>query len=330
MKLAWPLEILGTGASVPEQVLTNDDLTKRVDTTDEWIVQRTGIRERRIAAEGESTLTFATAAARQALAEAGLGPDGVDLIIVSTISPEHPLPATACELQAALGCPQIPAFDMQAACSGFVWGLIQAGQFIQSGMARRVLLLGAETLSRITDWEDRGTCILFGDGAGAAVVGRSDDSQRGVLAAQMGCDGVKGKHIWIPAGGSAEPASLKTVNERLHTMKMAGREVYKFAVTKMHEIVKTTAEEAGVSLDEIKLIVPHQSNARIIESACSKLDFPLERVVMNIDRYGNTSAASVVLGLHEARQAGRLEPGDLVMLAAFGAGLTWGSCLLRV
>jgi 3-oxoacyl-[acyl-carrier-protein] synthase-3 len=330
MKLSWPLTFAGTGISVPRQLVTNADLTQRVDTSDEWISQRTGIRQRYLADDGESTLTLATEASRMALAEAGLTPEDIDLILVPTISPEHPLPATACELQAALGCRQIPAFDIQAACSGFVWGLITAGQYIHSGMARNVLLCGAETLSRITDWEDRTTCVLFGDGAAAAVLRSSDDAQKGVLAARMGADGVRGKAIWVPGGGSAEPASQKTINERLHYMKMQGREVYKFAVQMMQQVIQETANDAGIGLDELKLVIPHQSNARIIESARDKLGLPPERVLINIDRYGNTSAASVPIGLHEARQAGRIEPGDLVMMVAFGAGLTWGSALVRM
>lgn len=330
MKLAWPLQFAGTGISLPRRVVTNDDLAQRVETSNDWIVQRTGIRQRHIAAEDESTLSLATAASQAALADAGLTPEDVDLIIVPTISPEHPLPATACELQAALGCRMIPAFDLQAACSGFVWGLISAGQFIETGMARNILLVGTETLSRITDWEDRTTCVLFGDGAAAAVLTPSTTPDRQILAARMGADGARGKAIWVPGGGSAEPTSQKTLDERLHFMKMQGREVYKFAVQMMQQIIRETADDAGVPLEDIKAVIPHQSNARIIESARDKLGLAPEQVIINIDRFGNTSAASVPIALHELRAAGQLQPGDLVMMVAFGAGLTWGSVLARI
>ncbi len=330
MKLGWPVEVVGTGARVPDRVLTNADLAQRVDTSNEWIVQRTGIRERRIAGPEESTLLLATDASRQALAAAGLTPQQIDLIVLATITPEHTLPATACELQAALGCGWIPAYDMVAACSGFVWALISGAQSIVTGLATNVLVVGAETLTRITDAQDRGTVILFGDGAGAAVVRRAANPQRSILSARWGADGSRGLLIHVPAGGSREPASLRTVNERLHYMRMQGREVYKFAVTQMQSVIRDTCADAGVSLDDVALIVPHQSNLRIIESACDKLGVPPEKVIINIDRYGNTSAASVPVAFHEARAAGRCQPGDLVLLVAFGAGLTWGSVLLRM
>lgn len=330
MKLDWPLEIVGTGVSLPARVVSNHDLAARLDTSDEWIVQRTGIRERRYCAPGETTLLLATQAAQRALDNAGLSPADLDLIIVGTATPEHTLPSTACELQAALGCGWIPAFDVQAACSGFLFALLTAAQYLHAGMVNTALIVGAETLSRITDQEDRATVILFGDAAGAAIVRRSRHPRRRLLAARFGADGARAKSIWVPAGGSAEPASLRTVNERLHYMRMNGREVYKFAVTQMHEEVAQTAREAGVGIDELRLLIPHQSNQRIIESACEKLGLPLDRVLINIDRYGNTSAASVPVGLHEALECGRIGAGDLVMLVAFGAGLTWASALLRV
>jgi len=330
MKARWAVEIAGTGAHLPTHVVTNEHFTKTLDTSDEWIVQRTGIRERRIVGPGESTLTLSAGASRQALAEAGLRPDQLDLIVHATATPDHPLPATACELQAELGCGWIPAFDIQAACSGFVYALVNAAQFIASGMASNVLTLGSETLTSITDMEDRGTAILFGDGAGAAILRPSEDPSKGILAAKLGADGARAKAVWVPAGGSAEPASTKTVNERLHYMKMKGRAIYKFAVTTMHSLVKETAEEAGVGLDELALVIPHQSNLRIIESAVERLGLPMEKVSINIDRYGNTSAASIPLALHEARETGRIKSGDLVMLVAFGAGLTWGSALMRI
>ena len=330
MKIRWAMEIAGTGAHLPKRAVTNDEFTKHLDTSDEWIVQRTGIRERRIAGPDENTLTLSVGAARQALDDAGLRPDDIDLIIHATATPNHVLPATACELQAELGCGWIPAFDIEAACSGFVYALISAAQFINGGMAKTVLILGSESLTRITDMEDRGTAILFGDGAGAAIVRATQDPTKGILAARLGADGSRARSVWVPAGGAAEPASIKTVNERLHFMKMKGREIYKFAVTMMHSLVQETADEARIRLEDLALVIPHQSNLRIIESAVGRLGISMDRVAINIDRYGNTSAASIAMALHEARETGRIKPDDLVMLVGFGAGLTWGSALLRI
>jgi 3-oxoacyl-[acyl-carrier-protein] synthase-3 len=330
MRVRCPIEIVGAGASVPARVVTNDDFARRLDTSDEWIVQRTGIRERRFAATGESTLGFAAGACKAALQNARVEPAEIDLLISATITPDHTLPSLACELQAALGLRCVPAFDLVAACSGFVYGLITAGQFIQTGMARTVLVVGAECMTRTVDMEDRSTCVLFGDGSAAAVVRRSAHPERGVVAARWGADGTRADLIWIPAGGSAEPASIRTINERLHFMRMKGREVYKVAVTLMQDIVRDTCADAGIAPSDLELLIPHQSNLRIIESACSKLGIPSERVMVNIDRYGNTSAASVPLALVEARGAGRLTPGSLIMLVAFGAGFTWASVVMRV
>lgn len=330
MRLGWPVEIVGTGAYLPSRVVKNDEIAKWVDTSDEWILQRTGIRERRFAGEGESTLALATAASRAALEDAQLTAEDIDVIIVATITPEYQLPATACLLQAELGCRWIPAFDLAAACSGFVWALTNAAQFVISGLGRNILVVGAEALTTVTDMQDRGTCVLFGDAAGAVVLRQSEDSARGILAARWGADGGRGRAIYIPGGGSHHPSSHTTVDERLHYMKMRGREVYKFAVTTMHEIITATCADAGVAVDDVKLFVPHQSNQRIIESACDKAGVPMDKVVINIDRYGNTSAASVAVGLHEALRDGRIVTGDIVMLLAFGAGLTWGSALMRI
>ena len=330
MRLAWPVQITGSGAYMPERVVTNDELARTVDTSNEWIVQRTGIRERRWAAPGQGTLALATNASQGALANAGLTPKDIDLIVCATISPEHMLPSTAALLQAALGCRWIPAYDLSAACSGFVYGMMAASQYIVTGVAETVLLIGAETLSTITDPLDRATCILFGDGAGAAVLRRSTDTGRGIIAARWGADGERGKLIYLRAGGAGHPATRQTVDERLHFMRMQGREVYKFAVTQMQQIIEQTCADAGVSVGDLKLLIPHQSNLRIIESACARAGVPLERVWINIDRYGNTSSASVAVALHEARTAGRWQAGDLVMLVAFGAGLTWASVLMRM
>lgn len=330
MKCNWPMVIRSTGSAYPEQILTNDDIAKRVETSNEWIVQRTGIHERRIAGPGETTLSLAEAACRQAIERAGLTPDDIDMIVLATISPDHLCPATACELQAALGCGHIPAFDIQAACSGFVYGLVNAAQHLQTGYVNTVLVVGSETLTRITDPDDRSTCILFGDGAGAVILQRPENPEQAILSVELGADGSRGKLIWIPGGGSREPASSKTVNERLHFMKMEGREVYKFAVSKVQELVMRSLDDAGVGIKDLRLLIPHQSNIRIIESVVDKLQLSRDQVVINIDRFGNTSAASVPLAFDEAWEAGRIQRGDLVLMIGIGAGLTWGSALLRV
>jgi len=330
MKARWAVEIVGTGMAVPRRVVPNEEFTKHLDTSDEWIVQRTGIRERRIAGPGESTLTLSVGASQQALAAAGMNPRQIDLIVHATVTPDHQLPATACELQAALGCDWIPAFDIGAACSGFVYALVCAAQFIVCKMATNVLVVGSETLTTITDMEDRGTAVLFGDGAGAAILRPSADPQRGIIAARLGADGGRARAVWVPAGGSAEPASIRTVNERLHFMKMKGREIYKFAVTQMDTLVRETLAEAGIGLDDVALVIPHQSNLRIIESAAQRLGLPMDKVSINIDRLGNTSAASIAMALHEAFEGGRIRTGDLVLMVGFGAGLTWGSALMRI
>jgi len=330
MSIPLAIDIVGTGCSIPSKVITNADFEARLDTSDEWIVQRTGIRERRWVDDDRTTLGMSVEASRMALEEAGLSPTDIDLIVVGTVTPEHPLPSTACELQAALQCRWIPAFDIAAACSGFVYALIIAAQQVHLGVAKTALVVGAETLSRITDHEDRATAILFGDGAAAAVIRRAQDPQRGILATRMGADGTRAKLIYIPAGGAAEPPSIRTVNERLHYMRMQGREVYKFAVTQMQTVVEETLRDAQIPLDDLALLIPHQSNLRIIESACQKLGLPPERVFINIERYGNTSSASIPIALHEARRSGRCKRGDLIMLLAFGAGLTWASALIRL
>ncbi|HPC23376.1 MAG: ketoacyl-ACP synthase III [Phycisphaerae bacterium] len=330
MKVDWEVEVAGTGFSVPERIVTNAEFASRIDTSDEWIVQRTGIRERRFAAPDESTLTFAAAAGRTALAQAQMSPTELDLIVCGTITPDHTLPSTASLLQAELGCRWIPAFDLAAACSGMVWSFIVAAQYIATGTARNVLVVGAETLTRITDQEDRGTAVLFGDGAGAVILRPSTAPQRRILAMRQGADGTRAMLINVPAGGAKYPASPQTLAERMHYMRMRGREIYKFAVTQMCDIIHETAADAGLRVEDVALIIPHQSNLRIIELACHKAGVAPERVLVNIDRYGNTSAASVGIALHEARMAGRIKPGDVVMLVAFGAGLTWGSILLRM
>lgn len=322
--------IRGMGSALPSRVVTNADFEKTLDTSDEWIRTRSGIRERRFVAPGENTLTLAVSAARAALDNAKLSAQDLDLIVVATCTPVHPLPATACFVQAELGCRTIPAFDLSAACSGFIYGLVTSTCLMQTGQYRNVLVVGAETMSSIIDFEDRGTCVLLGDGAGAAIISPADNETSGMYDQMLAADGTGAKLIWIPAGGSAEPASAKSVNERLHYMKMKGREVYKFAVVKMQEVLAAAVERAGLTMADIKLVVPHQSNLRIIESAAEKLGLPEDKVAVNIDRYGNTSAASIPLALEEAWRNGRVQRGDWVLLAGFGGGLTWGSALIRL
>ncbi len=325
------VRISGTGRALPEKVLPNQFFIDRLDTTDEWIRERTGILERRIVVEGESTATLAAAAAKKAIADARLSPADIDMIIVATITPECFFPSTACFVQQALGVPPIPSFDLAAACSGFIYAFMNATFLLQGGHYRNILIIGAETMSRITDYEDRSTCILFGDGAAAAVLSAtSDPDGPAVLHYQLKAEGSGTTMLTVPAGGSRVPASTMTVNERLHYIKMQGREVYKLAVKRNLELIDSALSESGVSAEEISLVIPHQSNLRIIESARLRLGLPPERVFTNIQRYGNTSAASIPLGLDECRESGRIKAGDLVLLVAFGAGLTWGSILIRI
>ena len=320
--------VIGWGKYLPAGVRTNDDIARMVDTTDEWVVSRTGIRERRIAAADESTATLALAAARAALATTDLDPDDLDLIIVASASPEHIFPATACLVQDALGAVNAGAFDLSAACSGWIYGVALASQAIATGAIDHALVIGSETLSRIVNWEDRTTCILFGDGAGAVILGPSDEPG-GVLASVLGSDGSGGDTLSLPAGGSRLPASAETVRDGLHTIQMDGRKVFRFATRVMRQAALEAVEKAGLSMDDVALLIPHQANARIIESAARGLDLPPERVFVNLDRYGNTSSASVPIALCEAVEEGRVKPGDLLVAVAFGAGLTWGAAAIR-
>jgi len=326
------VQIRGTGRALPERVLTNQHFVERLDTTDAWIRERTGILERRVVGPGESTATLATDAARDALKDAGLSPADIDMIVVSTITPECLFPSTACYVQQMLGAPPIPAFDLAAACSGFIYGLMTSAFMLQGGFYRNILLIGAETMSRITDYEDRNTCILFGDGAAAVVLSATPDaSGPAILHHQLHAQGSHGVvTLTVPAGGSRLPTSRMTLDERLHYVKMQGREVYKLAVKRNLELIDSTLQDMGISPEELTLVIPHQSNLRIIESARQRLGLPPERMFTNIQKYGNTSAASIPLGLDECRKAGRIKSGDLVLLVAFGAGLTWGSALLRL
>ncbi len=325
-----PITFLGTGAYVPERVVTNEHFAGHLDTSDEWIRARTGIRERRYAAGDETTSVLATNACERALADANLTIDDIDIIICATATGDQPFPATAVHIQAALGGKDLPSFDVSAACSGFLHAAIVAAGLLSSGIYNRALVVGAETLSRWIDPEDRRTVILFGDGAGAAVLGVSKKPDQGILYCDLGCDGTKSDLICIPAGGSTLPSSNTTVAERLHYMHMKGREVYKFAVNKMQRLIDNALEQAGLTPDALSLVIPHQSNLRIIESVREKMGLPREKVTVHIDRYGNTSAASVPMGLDEARRNGTVKEGDCVLMVAIGAGLTWATLVVRL
>jgi len=322
--------IAGFGAAVPERVVTNADFEKFLDTSDEWITQRTGIRERRLVSEGESTATLATEAARKALQDANLQPTDLDLIICATCSPEMILPSTACFVQKELGATDVAAFDVSAACSGFVYSLSIGQQFIETGKYRRILVIGADALSRFCDYTDRGSCILFGDAAGAVVLEPTSEAGQGLLYSVLHADGEGWDYIHVPAGGARTPATAATVADKQHFVKMRGRDVYKFAVEKMQWLLGDCMEQCGLTADDVDMVIPHQVNVRIIKSATEKFNFPLEKVYMNIDRYGNTSGASIPLALAEARGKGQVGPGSVVVLVAFGAGLTWAGAVVRL
>jgi len=324
--VSLPAAIIGWGTAVPDGKVTNADLEARVDTSDAWIVERTGIRERRVAGEGETTASLGTAAAAQAIKRAGLTPADIDLMIVATASPEQPLPHTGAFVGEALGL-RCGSFDLSAACAGFVYELVVAASLLQT-VYDRVLIVGAETLSRIIDPEDRATTVLFGDGAGAAVMARTA-GEPGLLAWDLGCDGSAAGLLEIPAGGSRLPASVDTVAGRRHYLKMAGQEVFRRAVRVVVESATKTLERAGVDAADVAWFVPHQANARIIDAAAQRLGFGAERALVNIDRYGNTSSASIPLALFEAVDEGRVRDGDLVLCSGFGAGMTWASALIR-
>ncbi|MCL8207824.1 MAG: ketoacyl-ACP synthase III [Actinomycetia bacterium] len=320
--------VVGLGTYTPARILTNAELEQRLDTSDEWITSRTGIRERRIAGPGETASTMGAAAVEAALTDAGLPVEAIDWWVCATNTGDTVFPSTAGRILAHLGAPPRPAFDVQAGCTGFVYGLELAANAIAAGSARRAVVVGTDVLSAITDWEDRQTAVLFGDGAGAVVLeGRPGD--RGILASYLNCDGTGGPFLMLPAGGSAMPASVETVAHRQHYLKMSGREVFKFAVRALPDAVEQVLSRAGLDLADLDLLVPHQANRRIIEAAVERFGLAPEQVVVNIERYGNTSVASIPLALADARADGRLRDGRLVVVAAFGAGLTWGAAAIR-
>ncbi|WP_172194409.1 beta-ketoacyl-ACP synthase III [Saccharibacillus qingshengii] len=327
MKNLRPVGVIGTGKYVPERILGNAELEQMVDTNDEWIVSRTGIRERHIAAPEQATSDLAYEAAVRALESAGMTADQLDLIVVATVTPDTSFPSTACILQDKLGAKKAAAFDLGAACSGFVYSLAAATGFIQNGMYNNALVIGADTLSRITDYTDRNTCVLFGDGAGAVILGEVPEG-RGFQSFDLGAEGAGGGLLKQAAGGSRLPASQETIDQRQHFIQMNGRDVFKFAVRVMGSATEEVLRKADMTKDDIDLFIPHQANIRIIQSAMQRLDLSEDRVMINVDKYANTSAASIPLALVEAYEQGRIKEGDRVVMVGFGGGLTWGGAAL--
>jgi 3-oxoacyl-(acyl-carrier-protein) synthase III len=320
--------ITGVGSYVPAKILTNADLEKMVETSDEWIITRTGIKQRRLAAKDEFTSDMAAHAAQRAMKKAGVTADQIDLIIVATITPDMPFPATACIVQQKIGARRAAAFDLEAACSGFIYGLEVGQQFIMSRTYDTVLVIGAEKLSSIVDWTDRNTCVLFGDGAGAAVL-QSRPNSHGLLTAVMGADGSKGSLLHMPGGGSRCPASADSVAAKLHYLRMDGRETFKNAVQAMYHAAQEALRRCELDISKIKCVIPHQANRRIIDAVGKRLGATPEQLFINLDRYGNTSAASVAIALDEAVSSGKIQRGDLILMMVFGAGLTWGAAVIE-
>ena len=324
--------IAGTGSYTPHRVLTNAELEKVVDTTDDWIVSRTGIRERRIAAAGEATSDMALRAAERALQDANVKAEDLDMIIMATVTPDTFFPATSCYVQSKLGAKRATAFDLSAACSGFLYALQVARNFINAGQVDKILIIGAEKLSSIINWEDRNTCVLFGDGAGAAVLVRDPNEStrsRRVLSAILGSDGDQTDIIVVPGGGSRCPITPENVDQRLNTISMLGREVYKYAVNAMKKACEDALQAAGMTADRVAMVIPHQANLRIIEAIVDRLNIPMERTFINLDKYGNTSAAAIAIALDEANRSQAIKKGDIVLLVAFGAGLTWAASVVE-
>lgn len=320
--------ILGTGSYLPEKVLTNRDLEKIVDTSDEWIVSRTGIRERRVTSEEEAASDLGLYAAEKALKEADVRPEDLDLIIVASVTPDMAFPSTACHIQTRLGAAGAAAYDLSAACAGFLYGVTNAAQCIENGLYRNVLVIGSECLSKITDWTDRNTCVLFGDGAGAVVMGPVEQGS-GFLSFELGADGRGGELLKQSGGGSRDPLSEELLEKKQRFIQMNGREVFKFAVRIMSEVSESVVHKAGLRKEDVNVLVPHQANRRIIDSAMDHLELPESNVIVNLDRYGNMSSASIPVALDEAYHQGKLHPGDILVLVGFGGGLTWGGAALR-
>lgn len=322
------VSIIGTGSYVPERILTNAELEKMVDTSDDWIVARTGIRERRIAAEDEYTSDLAAKAARRAIEQAGIDPMEIDLIIVATVTPDMFFPSTACFVQQKIGAKRAACFDVSAACSGFLYAIEIAQQFITSSTYNTVLVIGADKLSSIVDWTDRNTCVLFGDGAGAAIL-RNRAGSHGVVHTYMGSDGSLTDVLYMPGGGCRCPVSPENFSQKLNTIKMSGRETFKYAVTALLTAANAALEGSGLKADDLACIIPHQANLRIIEAVAARMNVPIERFMVNLDRFGNTSAAAVAIALDEANRTERMKIGDYVLLIVFGGGLTWASSVVQ-
>ncbi|MDR0977543.1 MAG: ketoacyl-ACP synthase III [Endomicrobium sp.] len=329
MNKKFGVEILGTGSYFPKKVLTNADIEKLVDTSDEWITTRTGIKERRISEKNEAASDLAYMASLEALKSSGIEPDQIDLILVATVTPDMFFPSTACFLQKKLGIKSAPAFDLFAACSGFVYGIAVANAFISSGLYKTVLLVGSETLSKVTDWKDRSTCVLFGDGAGAMILSACED-KNDILSVYLGADGSYSDLLFIPGGGSSHPSSIESVNQNLHTIKMNGRDVFKAAVPKMALAAQKALELSGKKLEDISLFIPHQANMRIIEAVAKKMNISMDKVFVNIYKTGNISSATTITALDEAIKIKRIKHGDLVEMVAFGGGFTWGASVVRI
>ncbi len=324
------VKIAGTGSYLPEKRLTNADLEKMIDTNDEWIVQRTGMKERRVVADDQATSDLCILAANRAIENAGMQAADIDMIIVATVTPDTIFPSTACRVQHAIGARQVPAFDLAAACSGFIYGLSMARTQIASGVINTALVIGAEVLTRFTDYTDRGTCILFGDGAGAAVLTPTDDdSISKIIDTHMASNGAEADMLILPGGGSLNPPSPEMLEKRLNYIVIHGRAVFKQAVSNIVRLVFESLERCGYDREDIDMIIPHQMNARIIESAAKRLDIPLDKIFMNLDKYGNTSAATIPIALDEANRQGVIKRGDLLSLVTFGGGLTWASALVK-
>ncbi len=320
--------IISTGSYLPEKVLTNDDLAKMIDTSDEWITERTGIKERRIAYENQAASDLACEASKEALKNAGLKADGLDLIIVATATGDMPFPSTACILQNKLGAKNAVGFDINAACAGFLYGLHVANGFVKAGLHKRILLVGTEVLSRVTDWNDRNTCVLFGDGAGVVIIEHTEED-KGVISTHINSDGNMWELLYIPGGGSKYPTSQESIQNRLHYIKMKGNEVFKHAVRTLGDLVVKTLKENNLSPSQLSLLIPHQANTRIIQATADRIGIPMDKVIMNLDKFGNTSAASIPIALDEVVQSGRVKEGDYILMEAFGGGFTWASALIK-